>query len=146
MPEHTWKVCVAVLTFVGFCAGIGFLILMLLGAAGADWKRVAGEWKQYRLNDSQMKWFKSVKSQLGVPCCDISDGHPTEMKRSVSAEGVNEYWIPHPLPTHVGEWLLVPPNAYAIPFTNPIGVTIVWYVSQGVDEINIRCFIPEAET
>lgn len=58
------KVIAAILVLVGTCPGL------------AAWQNVAGEWEQYRLNDSQMKWFKSVRSKQGVPCCNQADGHP----------------------------------------------------------------------
>ena len=116
-------------------------------SASAAWINVAGEWDQYRLNESQMNWFRNVRAKNGVPCCSISDGHPTEMKRAVSAEGVNEYWIPSPI--HSGDWLLVPPAAYTIPPNNPIGVATVWYIVQNPATpqatVYIRCFVPENE-
>ena len=132
-------------TAVPFLVAAVAVLWLMGGPAPAAWQNVAGEWEQYRLNDSQMQWFKSVRSKQGIPCCNISDGHPTEMKRKVSSEGVNEYWIPNPLqPT--GAWLLVPEPALTIPPNNPIGVAVVWYVQNGVDSIQIRCFVPESES
>lgn len=110
--------------------------------AHAKWEQVAGEWEQYRLNESQMNWFGSVRNKQGVPCCNISDGHPTEMQRR--EDGI---YIPDPL--HVGgPWLLVPKEAMTIPPTNPIGVATVWYVIQNKQDdqyIHIRCFVAESE-
>jgi hypothetical protein len=111
--------------------------------AHANWDRVAGEWEQYRLNETQMNWFKSVRSKQGVPCCDISDGHPTVMERR--KDGI---YIPDPLHTD-GPWLPVPKEAMTIPPNNPVGVATVWYVvftNQYDREIHIRCFVPESET
>lgn len=107
------------------------------------WDRVAGEWEQYRLTEPQMNWFRSVHSKDGVPCCDLADGHPTEMKRR--EDGI---YIPDPL--HIsGPWLLVPKEAMTVPLNNPVGVATVWYVvqtSQTDQNIYIRCFVPESET
>lgn len=111
--------------------------------AHAAWDQVAGEWEQYRLNETQMNWFRSVRSKQGVPCCDISDGHPTEMQRR--EDGI---YIPDPL--HVGgPWLLVPKEAMTVQGNNPVGVATVWWViqiSQDDRYIHIRCFVPESET
>lgn len=111
--------------------------------AHAKWDHVAGEWEPYRLNEKQMNWFRSVRSKQGVPCCDLSDGHPTEMQRR--EDGI---YIPDPLHTD-GPWLLVPKEATTIPPNNPVGVATVWYViqvSQTDRNIHIRCFVPESET
>lgn len=134
---------IAVITgvFVG-CAMVGFG-LFLATRAHANWDRVAGEWEQYRLNEGQMNWFRAVRNKQGVPCCDISDGHPTEMERR--EDGI---YIPDPI--HVGgPWLLVPKEAMTTPGGNPVGVATVWYVIQSKQDdqyIHIRCFVPEAET
>lgn len=117
------------------------LVALALRPVFAEWKNVSGEWEQYRLNDSQMKWFKSVKNKQNVPCCSIADGHPTEMRRR--ADG--GYQIPDPLHPG-GEWLDVPATAMTRPPNNPIGVATVWYGTQGPDNIFIRCFVPESET
>lgn len=134
------KVLMTSLAFVIACLLFILLAVWEVTHAHADWKRVAGEWEQYRLNESQMQWFKSVRSKQGVPCCNIADGHPTEMKRLEDG-----YWIPNSLqPT--GAWLKVPELALTIPPNNPIGVAVVWYVQNGVDSIQIRCFVPENES
>lgn len=143
LPPHTWKVMTAALGFIAFAACLGLLIFLIAGPARAAWQNVAGEWEQYRLNESQKQWFKSVKAKNGVPCCNESDGHPTEMKRAVSSEGANEYWIPNPLDTSV--WIKVPDAALTIPPNNPIGVATVWYVVQNGIYLHIRCFVPEGE-
>src|ERR1700716_479897 len=39
--------------------------------------------------DDVRRWFKSVRSPAGVPCCDISDGHRTEYDLRAGA-----YWVP----------------------------------------------------
>jgi len=118
------------------------LALLLAGPALADWTHVAQEWAPYRLNESQMNWFKSIKAPNGVPCCDISDGHPTEMQRRL--DGI---YIPDPI--HLGEprqWIKVPDEAVVKGAANPVGVATVWWVPDGPDQIHIRCFVPEAET
>jgi hypothetical protein len=120
------------------------LVALALRPVFAEWKNVAGEWEKYRLNDSQMKWFKSVHNHMGVPCCSISDGHPTIMERR--EDGI---YVPDPRPDHMKEWLRVPENAMTIPPTNPIGIATVWYtLNTGFSgrEVYIRCFVPESET
>jgi hypothetical protein len=137
-----WKLAAVILGVVTLCAAAGFG-LFLVTRAHANWDRVAGEWESYRLNETQMNWFRSVRSKQGVPCCDISDGHPTEMQRR--EDGI---YIPDPL--HVGgPWLLVPKEAMTTPGGNPVGVATVWYVIQIKQDdryIHIRCFVPESET
>ncbi len=116
--------------------------LMICGSADADWKKVAGEWDQYRLNDSQRMWFKDVRSSQGVPCCDIADGHPTAMDHR--SDG---YYIPDPRDS-TQEWLKVPEEALTRQKINPIGVATVWYViyPPGTTvEVYIRCFVAEPE-
>lgn len=119
-----------------------FLLVMGLRAHGA-WQNVAAEWDQYRLNDTQMQWFKSIRAPNGVPCCDISDGHPTEMERR--ADGI---YIPDPI--HLDgprQWIKVPDTAIVKGAINPVGVATVWWVPQYTqDSVYIRCFVPEAET
>src|ERR1700720_3059541 len=39
--------------------------------------------------DDIRAWFKGVRSQDGLPCCDISDGHRTEYDVRAGA-----YWVP----------------------------------------------------
>lgn len=146
MPQHVRdRIRHVIFVVVGFIVilglfGLGLLIPRVLSAAHADWTNVAGEWDQYRLNETQMNWFKSVRSKQGILCCNIADGHPTAMDHRVDG-----YYIPNPL-NPSGEWLKVPPEALTIPATNPVGVATVWYVQNGVESIHIRCFVPEAET
>ena len=116
---------------------------ILFGRAHADWTKVAGEWEQYRLNESQRQWFKSVHPKApGPACCDIADGHPTMAERRG-----NDWYVPnfkHPdLP-----WVRVPESAMTTPGTNPVGVATVWF-GRGEDSDGnpyIRCFVPESET
>lgn len=57
---------------------IVFAAVLCAGAAHAKWQNVAGEWDQYRLNETQKQWFKGVHpKRSGLACCDIADGHPT---------------------------------------------------------------------
>jgi len=117
------------------------VMLLCLLPAEARWAQVAQEWEPYRLNESQRAWFKSIKAPNGVPCCDISDGHPTKMQRR--ADGI---YIPDPI--HLEEprqWIKVPDEAIVKGATNPVGVATVWYVPQGSDTVYIRCFVPESE-
>jgi len=132
-------------TFAGLlvilAVAIAALLLVLGMRAHADWTKVAQEWAPYRLNESQMGWFKSIKAPNGVPCCDISDGHPTEMQRRL--DGI---YIPDPI--HLEEprqWIKVPDEAIVKGATNPVGVATVWYVPQGSDTVYIRCFVSESE-
>jgi hypothetical protein len=122
---------------------VGGLFLICILPASADWKNVAGEWDQYRLNEQQRAWFKSVRSRVGVPCCDITDGHPTAMDHRRDG-----YYIPDPRDT-TKEWLRVPDEALTKQKINPVGVATVWYKvgSPGIEpEVYIRCFVPESET
>ena len=82
--------------------------------------------------DTVRAWFKSVKSQRGIPCCDIADGHRTDYDMRE-----NQYWVPIN-----GAWMPVPPEAVIKDAGNPVGEAVVWYVRQGPDSVYIRCFVP----
>jgi len=121
--------------------GTIFILTGLL-PINAKWINVAGEWDAYRLNDSQRAWFKDVRAQSGVPCCDIADGHPTAMEHREDG-----YYIPDPRDS-AQPWLKVPNEALTRQKINPIGVATVWYViyPPGTQpEVFIRCFVPESE-
>ena len=81
--------------------------------------------------DDIRAWFKGVRSQDGVPCCDISDGHRTEYDVRAGA-----YWVPIN-----GLWWQVPEKAIVRNAGNPLGEAVVWYVSLR-GNIEIRCFVP----
>ncbi len=117
------------------------VFLFVLGIARASWVNVAGEWDKYRLNESQRKWFKTVRPKHpGPACCDISDGHPTQQDHR--ADG---WYIPNPFHTD-WDWVRVPEDAFTIPGDNPIGVATVWYGTENTDGTPyIRCFVPESE-
>jgi hypothetical protein len=83
------------------------------------------------VSPSVRAWFKSVKSQHGVPCCDIADGHRTDYDMRK-----NQYWVPIN-----GNWMPVPPDAVLNDAGNPVGDAVVWYSIYG-DHVVIRCFVP----
>jgi hypothetical protein len=83
------------------------------------------------VSPSVRAWFKSVKSQHGVPCCDIADGHRTDYDMRK-----NQYWVPIN-----GTWMPVPDEAVLNNVGNPIGDAIVWYSIYG-SHVVIRCFVP----
>lgn len=140
--RRTTNVFVFLLLVLAIAVAIGAMMWTLLPRpAHADWTKVAGEWEQYRLNESQMQWFGSVRSKHKVPCCSIADGHPTQMEHR--ADG---YYIPDPKAAPGSPWLRVPDEAMTTPSNNPIGVATVWWVDHGVEGIYIRCFVPESET
>jgi hypothetical protein len=85
--------------------------------------------------DAVRNWFKGVKSQSGVFCCDISDGHRTEYEVRAGA-----YWVPID-----GLWWRVPEKAIITDAGNPLGEAVVWYVSLR-GSIEIRCFVPADAT
>src|ERR1700749_129814 len=70
--------------------------------------------------DDVRSWFKAQISPIGVPCCDISDGHRTEYDVRNGA-----YWVPIE-----GEWMLVPERAVIRDRGNPVGHAVVWYVNH----------------
>ncbi len=138
--ESLIAVAIGMAVMIGLALAVHFVV-----RADAAWINVAAEWDQYRLNDNQRAWFKSVKAKSGVPCCDIADGHPTEMEHRQDG-----YYIPDPRdPTDKDKWLKVPEDAMTTPRNNPVGVATVWYViyPPGTNpEVYIRCFVAEAET
>ncbi len=81
--------------------------------------------------DTVRAWFKNVKSQRGIPCCDIADGHRTDYDMRD-----NQYWVPVN-----GKWLPVPPEAVIRDSGNPTGDAVVWYSAYG-EYVMIRCFVP----
>jgi hypothetical protein len=83
------------------------------------------------VSPSVRAWFKSVKSQHGVPCCDIADGHRTDYDMRK-----NQYWVPIN-----GTWMPVPDEAVLNNVGNPVGDAIVWYSIYG-SHVVIRCFVP----
>jgi len=83
------------------------------------------------VSPSVRAWFKGVKSQHGVPCCDIADGHRTDYDMRK-----DQYWVPIN-----GSWLPVPPDAVLNDAGNPVGDAVVWYSIYG-DHVVIRCFVP----
>jgi hypothetical protein len=85
--------------------------------------------------DAVRNWFKGVKTQNGVSCCDISDGHRTQYEVRAGA-----YWVPVD-----GLWWRVPERAVIRNAGNPLGEAVVWYVSLR-GSIEIRCFVPADAT
>ncbi len=83
------------------------------------------------VSPSVRAWFKTVKSQHGVPCCDIADGHRTDYDMRK-----DQYWVPIN-----GNWMPVPADAVLDTVGNPVGDAVVWYSIYG-DHIVIRCFVP----
>jgi hypothetical protein len=83
------------------------------------------------LPDDVRKWFKSVISPKGIPCCDVSDGYRTDYDMREGA-----FWVPIE-----GEWMKVPESAVIRDAGNPVGEAIVWYVRHR-GAIIISCFVP----
>jgi hypothetical protein len=120
--------------FAGVCAYFMHVAL----PAHARWENVAQEWEPYNLTPNQKSWFKGVRAGSGVPCCDQSDGHPTDY--DIRLDG---FWIPDPLHLELPrQWIKIPPEAIIYNAGNPIGEAIVWYVMQGADTVYVRCFVP----
>jgi hypothetical protein len=81
--------------------------------------------------DDVRKWFKSVISPKGIPCCDVTDGHRTDYDMREGA-----FWVPIE-----GEWMQVPESAVIRDAGNPVGEAVVWYVRHR-GAIIISCFVP----
>lgn len=97
--------------------------------------RNTGEWND--ASPELRQWFKSVRSPNGVPCCDVSDGHLTEWRKTEE-----HYEVP------INQrWEKVPPEAVVRNSGNPIGKAIVWYVinNDAPGGLHIRCFVPASE-
>src|ERR1017187_3768976 len=104
------------------------LAVLWVGAAHAEWKNVAGEWDQYRLNETQKQWFKSVHpNRAGPACCDMADGHPTMAEHRIDGWYVPNYFHPD------WDWVRVPDEAMTKPGNNPVGVATVWLGPQKPD-------------
>ena len=107
------------------------LLLLLLGSTAVHWK------PEYAQVSPEIRdWFQKQRSPIGVPCCDISDGHPTED----DIRG-NFYFVPNPMDEN-GPWVKVPPEAVINGSKNPNGSAVVWYVIQNGNTIYVRCFVP----
>ena len=87
------------------------------------------------VDPSTRQWFESVRSQHGVPCCSIADGHRTDYE--LRSDG---YWVPIE-----GEMVHVPAEAVVRNAGNPFDTGVVWYVRQGPNQLHIRCFVPTSE-
>lgn len=123
-----WMVTMLLIAGIAFLAFVSVLI----------WPAHAIDTGQYEgVDPATRSWFKSVKSKSGVPCCDMSDGHPTDFK--VDEGGI--YFVPI-----AGEWTRVPPEAVITSQGNPNDTAIVWYVAQGqsngMPHYHVRCFVP----
>jgi hypothetical protein len=84
--------------------------------------RDSGQWND--VPDNVRSWFKSVRSPLGVPCCDVSDGHRTQWEIRTTG-----YFVPNP--RNEAEWIQVPPESIVHDAGNPTGDAVVWWVPQG---------------
>jgi hypothetical protein len=132
--QRTFKVAFVTGVLIFIAAMFGLLVVLFLPRPSwAAWVNVAQEWEPYKLTPEQRLWFKKVRSPHGVPCCDWSDGHPTE----ADARSDNHYWVPIN-----GAWHQVPTEAVIYDVGNPIGEPVVWYIRQGPDAVFIRCFVP----
>ena len=140
-PDVTTRAAILAI-ILGIAIMVGLVVaLHFIEKAQAAWQNVAQEWAPYRLNEGQRDWFKSIRAPNGVPCCDISDGHPTEMQHRLDGIYITD-------PIHLGEprqWIKVPDEAVVKGASNPVGVATVWYVPQGSDTVYIRCFVPESD-
>jgi len=105
------------------------LVLIMAGAARAVDRGQFGD-----VPDDIKAWFKRQVSPIGVPCCDVADGHRTAYDVRDGA-----YWVPID-----GEWREVPSSAVIRNAGNPLGDAIVWYVHHG-GRIVISCFVPAEE-
>jgi hypothetical protein len=106
------------------------LTLLMLTTSATAW-----DLGQYEGVDPQTRaWFRSVVSPLGVPCCDMADGHQVQWE--TTPEGYRVFVE--------DAWRDVPKDAVVTKFGNPTGNAVVWYVKQAPDGIHIRCFVPGA--
>lgn len=88
-------------------------------------------------------WFKAVKNERGVPCCDLADGHRTAWR--YAGDGVT-FEIPDPREGHTGEWVRVPEEAVVRKYGNVVGEAVAWYdLTYSAGSLYIRCFVPEQE-
>ncbi len=144
LPPKIYQTLAVISGLIAICVVFGLLLILFLPRpVHARWEHVAGEWDQYRLNEQQRQWFKSVRpNRAGPACCDIADGHPTD-----SDHRKDGWYIPNPFHTD-WDWVRVPDDAFTTPGTNPVGVATVWYgAAENSDGTPyIRCFVPESET
>lgn len=104
--------------------------LSMCGVSESAWDMDSGD--QYKDVPAPIReWFKSVRSSNGIPCCDVADGHHTQVEQRDGS-----YWVPIE-----GEWYKVPPEAVVNNAKNPTGDAIVWYVKNGDKSFYIRCFV-----
>jgi hypothetical protein len=75
------------------------------------------------------EWFKSLKSPLGVPCCDTSDGTRLEDVDWRQDDGGYSVRID-------GEWVRVPKEA-VVDQLNRVGFAIIWRWGG-----KLQCFLP----
>ena len=105
------------------------VLILSLATAGAAVAFDNGQYEHVALEIR--RWFKSVISPSGVPCCDEADGHRTNYE----VRGAS-YWVPID-----GLWWEVPERSIIRDRGNPVGEAVVWYVYHR-GSIVISCFVP----
>jgi hypothetical protein len=108
--------------------------------AGGDWK-----------NSPLHYWFDGLASKKGL-CCSFADGVAisdvdwgtevlgTPITLADGSQERNVYWV-----IVDGQKLIVPPDAVIVE-RNRYGRTVVWPFRDAADRLQIRCFMPGAET
>ena len=93
------------------------------------------------------RWFKSLKSKAGEPCCDTGDGEHAEVQWDMARRGYKVLLTNPQKPNESGQWFDVPYSAL-IERPNLSGIAMVWwspsYDINGIMTPKWRCFIPGA--
>lgn len=85
-------------------------------------------------DDATREWFKSLKSPIGIPCCDYSDGTRVEAPDyTENNDGSFEVFV-------WGRWVHVAKD-HVVSASNRIGYAVLWG-NAGID--TVYCFMPGA--
>ena len=94
--------------------------------------RDAGQYSQ--VSPEIRTWFKGLRSQAGVSCCDTADGTRVEDPDwRINSNGTYSVKLD-------GEWQNVPADAVILD-KNRVGYTIVWTYFQDGKRM-VRCLMP----
>ncbi len=120
--------------------GVTLLVALMVPAFGRD---LDGRYAQDPLHD----WFNGLASGKGL-CCSFADGKSimdvdwdTVVVKDATGEGGH---VAYRVRVQ-GQWIAVPDTA-VVTEPNKFGTAVVWPYLDGDGQIQIRCFLPGAET
>jgi hypothetical protein len=108
---------------------IAALALAAFAFANGAWPRDNGKWGH---DPETSAWFKSLKNQIGIPCCDYADGTRIEDPEWKENDD-GSYTV-----FAKGEWHTIS-RPRVVTGTNRIGYAILWWPAYWPEP---SCFLP----